>query len=104
MLFRSGSPLGASTGLSDVQLLELEEGLEVTDLDLSAAQRRTARGLLQEVQERIEQLRDRKDRELSQLRRGDDLPSGVLEMVKVYVATKRRLSVGDKMEIGRAHV
>ncbi|KKP22495.1 MAG: DNA-directed RNA polymerase subunit beta, partial [candidate division TM6 bacterium GW2011_GWF2_28_16] len=31
------------------------------------------------------------------LRKGDDLPSGVLKMVKVYVATKRHVSVGDKM-------
>src|SRR5688500_3979352 len=30
-------------------------------------------------------------------KRGDELPSGVLEMVKVYVATKRARSVGDKM-------
>src|SRR2546430_555234 len=32
-----------------------------------------------------------------QKKRGDELPSGVLEMVKIYVATKRQLSVGDKM-------
>ncbi len=31
------------------------------------------------------------------MKRGDELPSGVLEMVKVYIATKRHLSVGDKM-------
>ena len=31
------------------------------------------------------------------MKRGDELPSGVLEMVKVYVATKRTLSIGDKM-------
>ena len=31
------------------------------------------------------------------MKRGDELPSGVLEMVKVYLATKRQLSVGDKM-------
>src|SRR5947207_103630 len=31
------------------------------------------------------------------LRRGDDLPPGVIKMVKVYVAVKRKLSVGDKM-------
>jgi DNA-directed RNA polymerase subunit beta len=31
------------------------------------------------------------------MKRGDELPSGVLEMVKVYLATKRTLSVGDKM-------
>lgn len=28
---------------------------------------------------------------------GDELPTGVLELVKVYIATKRVLSVGDKM-------
>ena len=33
----------------------------------------------------------------SRLSRGDELPNGVLEMVKVYIATKRNLSVGDKM-------
>jgi DNA-directed RNA polymerase subunit beta len=33
----------------------------------------------------------------SKLRKGDELPSGVLKMVKVYVAAKRHVSVGDKM-------
>ncbi|MBX3396147.1 MAG: DNA-directed RNA polymerase subunit beta [Phycisphaerae bacterium] len=44
----------------------------------------------------VEQL-DERERKIAQLKRGDELPSGVLEMVKVYIATKRRLSVGDKM-------
>ncbi len=34
---------------------------------------------------------------MDKLMRGDDLPPGVLTMVRVYVAMKRRLSVGDKM-------
>ncbi len=34
---------------------------------------------------------------IEKLKRGDDLPPGVIKMVKVYVAIKRRLSVGDKM-------
>src|SRR6267142_2626779 len=33
----------------------------------------------------------------SRLRRGDELPPGVIKLVKVYVAMKRKLSVGDKM-------
>jgi DNA-directed RNA polymerase subunit beta len=37
------------------------------------------------------------ERRLGHMKRGDELPSGVLEMVKVYVVTKRTLSVGDKM-------
>jgi DNA-directed RNA polymerase subunit beta len=36
-------------------------------------------------------------RKLDHMKRGDELPSGVLEMVKVIVATKRILGVGDKM-------
>jgi DNA-directed RNA polymerase subunit beta len=46
---------------------------------------------------RTEEIKDEKERKLQQMKRGDELPSGVLEMVKVYVANKRHLSVGDKM-------
>lgn len=38
-----------------------------------------------------------KEDQFSKLRKGDELASGVLKMIKVYVATKRRISVGDKM-------
>lgn len=34
---------------------------------------------------------------IARMKKGDDLPPGVVKMVKVYVATKRKLSVGDKM-------
>ncbi len=46
---------------------------------------------------RIQAIAREKERKLAQMKRGDELPSGVLEMVKVYLATKRALSVGDKM-------
>ncbi len=46
---------------------------------------------------RLFELIEERDRKVAQMKRGDELPSGVLEMVKVYVATKRSLSVGDKM-------
>ena len=36
-------------------------------------------------------------RDIDRKKRGDELPNGVLEKVRVYVATKRTLSVGDKM-------
>jgi DNA-directed RNA polymerase subunit beta len=48
-------------------------------------------------QERISFLLEDKERKLNSLKRGDELPSGVQQMVKVYVATKRQISVGDKM-------
>src|SRR5258706_14004143 len=31
------------------------------------------------------------------LRKGDELPPGVIKLVKCYIAMKRKLSVGDKM-------
>jgi DNA-directed RNA polymerase subunit beta len=37
------------------------------------------------------------DEKISRIRRGDELPPGVLKMVKAYIAMKRKLSVGDKM-------
>jgi DNA-directed RNA polymerase subunit beta len=40
---------------------------------------------------------DDRDRKLNSMKRGDELRSGVLQMVKVYIATKRVISVGDKM-------
>lgn len=38
-----------------------------------------------------------KEEQINGLRKGDDLPSGVIKMIKVYVATKRPISVGDKV-------
>ena len=46
---------------------------------------------------RIQAIEKEKQRRLAHMKRGDELASGVLEMVKVYLATKRPLSVGDKM-------
>ncbi|HNT88483.1 MAG TPA: DNA-directed RNA polymerase subunit beta, partial [Candidatus Hydrogenedentes bacterium] len=38
-----------------------------------------------------------RDSQIERLRRGDELPPGVIKLVKVFIATKRRMSVGDKM-------
>ena len=45
----------------------------------------------------VEAALDDRDRKLNSMKRGDELRSGVLQMVKVYIATKRVISVGDKM-------
>ena len=49
------------------------------------------------VKELVENAIDARDRRLNSMKRGDELRSGVLQMVKVYIATKRVISVGDKM-------
>ena len=52
---------------------------------------------LQELWPAVEAAIDDRDRKLNSMKRGDELRSGVLQMVKVYIATKRVISVGDKM-------
>src|SRR3954471_4869434 len=42
-------------------------------------------------------IRRRLDDRIEKLERGDELPPGVLKMVKVFVAVKRKLQPGDKM-------
>ena len=44
-----------------------------------------------------EELTYEQEREIDRVKRGDELPPGVLKKVIVYVASKKRLSVGDKM-------
>ena len=45
----------------------------------------------------IEELTFELEREIDRVKRGDELPPGVLKRVKVYVASKKKVSVGDKM-------
>ncbi len=62
-----------------------------------ASKRGEAEAIYKQFWPRIEAIGADCERRLGHMKRGDELPSGVLEMVKVYVATKRTLSVGDKM-------
>jgi DNA-directed RNA polymerase subunit beta len=49
------------------------------------------------AREHVHVLQTMLEEKIAKLRRGDELPPGVIKMVKVYVAMKRKLSVGDKM-------
>ena len=55
------------------------------------------RAVVNRYADRIEDYDQERERKKNRLQRGDELPTGVLEMVKVYVSTRRTLSVGDKM-------
>jgi DNA-directed RNA polymerase subunit beta len=46
---------------------------------------------------RIIAMQEETERQIKRLKHGDELASGVLQMVKIYVAIKRTLSIGDKM-------
>ena len=45
----------------------------------------------------IDVLRKITDERIAKLKKGDELPPGVIKLVKAYIAMKRKLSVGDKM-------
>ncbi len=49
------------------------------------------------LDDQTDELRYEEDREIDKIKRGDELPPGVLKRVKVLVANKRKISVGDKM-------
>lgn len=49
------------------------------------------------AKDQIEILQTYYDEKVGRLRRGDELPPGVIKLVKVYLAIKRKISVGDKM-------
>ncbi|OGQ55943.1 MAG: DNA-directed RNA polymerase subunit beta [Deltaproteobacteria bacterium RIFCSPLOWO2_02_FULL_50_16] len=53
--------------------------------------------LIEAMEEQEDLIRMVFDQKVSKLRKGDELPPGVIKIVKVYVAIKRKLAVGDKM-------
>lgn len=56
-----------------------------------------AQVILESAQDQIKKAREHFNRQVSRFEKGDDLPPGVLKMIKISVAMERVLSVGDKM-------
>ena len=50
-----------------------------------------------EVSRQVKQLEGDFNARIEQFKKGDELPPGVLKIVKVYIAMKRKIQVGDKM-------
>lgn len=92
----SGKAVG--TDKDDKITVDQAVAFKMDHLDIRSPERQKhAHEAFQRHHERVWFLIDEKDRKLNSLKRGDELPSGVQQMVKVYVATKRQISVGDKM-------
>ena len=74
--------------------------VEVTQIRLSRKNGKlesALRSLEDRTERQVEVIRQMFDEKKEKIRRGDELPPGVIKLVKVYVAMKRKLSVGDKM-------
>ena len=87
----------AGTPITDEVLAEHPRGawrnIAVTD-DAVMAEIET---LKREFDTAVQRLQARFDGKVEKLQRGDELPPGVMKMVKVFVAVKRKLQPGDKM-------
>ena len=67
-------------------------------LDMRSPQKRAdAKKMMRDEWPLVEDVIDEVDLAVNSMKRGEELPNGVLQMVKVYVASKRPISVGDKM-------
>ena len=62
-----------------------------------AAQRDDVQKIVDKFWAKITEAEEEKKRKIERAKHGDELPSGVLQMAKIYVAIKRALSIGDKM-------
>ncbi len=82
----------ASGMLVDASLFDLE-GIVLEDPELTEK----IHGIIEAGQQQADRCREEFERQLSRYEKGDELPPGVIKMVKIYVAMKRKLSVGDKM-------
>ena len=55
------------------------------------------RRVIDEARRRIERVRERTEEQIDKVFQPDELPPGVVQLVKVCIAEKRKISVGDKM-------
>ena len=95
----TGQDLSLRSHATVREILQFEELFDPSEVAAST-QRAKERvlTLTAKAREEIEILKDERDELGLDPSQADDLlPSGVLAMVKVYIATKRTLSVGDKM-------
>jgi DNA-directed RNA polymerase subunit beta len=94
--------------VDDKQKVLLQKGAEIDEAALTEIPRKYWGEIPVEESEQVQQiLRDLEElvrvREehfrdkIERLAKGDELPPGVIKMVKVYIAIKRKLQVGDKM-------
>ncbi|MEO5509460.1 MAG: DNA-directed RNA polymerase subunit beta, partial [Longimicrobiales bacterium] len=91
--------LEEGTKLSTESLKELD----LTDIDLTTLKVQNKdtsdriRRLINEAKGRIERVRERTEEQIDKVFQPDELSPGVVQLVKVYVAENRKVSVGDKM-------
>lgn len=92
VLIPKGKPITeqmlAAIPLSKWQEISVEGGEDIED---------ELQELFDDLEEQEDLVRMMSEQKVNRLKKGDELPPGVVKIVKVYVAIKRKLQVGDKM-------
>ena len=79
------------------------EELDFSKLDLTALKVKKQdantklRRVIEESRQRIERVREKTEESIDKVLQPDDLSPGVVQLVKVYIAERRKISVGDKV-------
>ena len=79
------------------------EELDFGEVDLSTLKvknqsaQESARAIIDEAKRRVERIREKTEEAIDRVFQADELSPGVVQLVKVYLAEKRKISVGDKM-------
>jgi len=95
--FRSGETLVAKGETISRDVTGRLSRRELLALPVEEESREAVRILIERAENRIKVLEQKADERREDLQKGDELAPGVIKLVKVYVAMKRKLSVGDKM-------
>ncbi|MEO0089007.1 MAG: DNA-directed RNA polymerase subunit beta [candidate division WOR-3 bacterium] len=70
---------------------------DLIDLVKSEEKKEEIKEIFKEFERGMELIKEEKKKEDDKLKVGDELPSGVLKWIRVYIAQKRKISVGDKL-------
>ncbi|MCW5199732.1 DNA-directed RNA polymerase subunit beta, partial [Desulfobulbus sp. F1] len=89
-------PLGKKLTAEVIAQIEFEQ-LRGLDFSERAKYEGDIESVFSRYSRQAQEVRSRYEGMVARMEKGDDLPPGVVKMVKIYVATKRRLAVGDKM-------
>jgi DNA-directed RNA polymerase subunit beta len=95
--FRTGETLARKSETLNRDMVSRLSRRELLALPVDEEVRETIRMFVERAENRIRVLEQKADERREDLQKGDELAPGVIKMIKVYVAMKRKLSVGDKM-------
>lgn len=83
--------------ITEKALQYIKQSLRTGMLPVDGACGAEVKKLYQSLVSQENKIEDTAKNRIDRIKTGDELPPGVIEVVKVYVATKRKISVGDKM-------